>query len=149
LCVPAMSASLRHRLRPQSGPTDHRSASVLLSCIRAFLKGCGHRPRIVGGDRPEHEVLPHGEGRSIDGGIAESRRRKTPLVLPYEGERRKGSGFAQPPEPGPLPHRGPQVILWRETERIFPRRGPSVTLWVETEKVFRREEGVGARRGCL
>jgi len=30
---------------------------------------------------------------------------KTPLVLPYEGERRKGRCFAQPPEPGPLPRR--------------------------------------------
>jgi len=38
-----------------------------------------------------------------------STRRKTPLVLPRKlsGERRKGSGFAQPPEPGPLPRRGP------------------------------------------
>jgi len=95
---------------------DHRSASVL-----AFLKDGGGRPRIVGGDRPEHDVLLRTQGRSTDGGLAVSRRRKPPLVLPrtLSGERRKGRCFAQPPEPGPLPHRGPQVILWGETEKAL------------------------------
>jgi len=81
---------------------DHRSASVL-----AFLKDGGGRPRIVGGDRPEHDVLLRTQGRSTDGGLAVSRRRKPPLVLPrtLSGERRKGWCFAQPPEPGPLPHK--------------------------------------------
>jgi len=27
-----------------------------------------------------------------------------------------------------------------ETERVFPRRGPQVILWRETEKVFRRRD---------
>jgi len=49
----------------------------------------------VGKDRPEHDVLTRTQGRSTDGGIAESRRRKTPLVLPRKlsGERRKGPVF--------------------------------------------------------
>jgi len=40
---------------------------------------------------------------------------KTPLVLPYEGERRKGSGFAQPPGLGPPP--------LRERQRGSPSQG--------------------------
>jgi len=60
--------------------------------------------------------------------IVVSRRRKTPLVLPYEGERRKDPCFALPPGTGPLPRRerqrgspsqGSQVILWRDTERVL------------------------------
>jgi len=39
------------------------------------------------------------------GGVAASRRRKTPIVLSYEAERRKGRCFPQPPETGPLPRR--------------------------------------------
>jgi len=69
----------------------------LLSRVRVFLKGFRLRPKIVGEDRPEHDVLPHSEdrseGRSTDGGIAESRRRKTPLVLPCEGRDAQARGF--------------------------------------------------------
>jgi len=50
-------------------------------------------------------------------GGANSRRRKTPLGLPRKlsGERRKGPGFAQPPERGPLPR--------RERQRGSPSQG--------------------------
>jgi len=34
------------------------------------------------------------------------------------GGETQGPVFRQPPEPGPLPRRGPSVILWRETERV-------------------------------
>jgi len=91
---------------------------------------------MVGGDRPENDVLPHSKGRLTDGGIADSRRRKTPLVLPRKlsGERRRGPSFANLREKvlslagrdrEGLVCRGPEVILWRETERVF-RRGECV-----------------------
>jgi len=84
------SFRLRHRLRPRRGPRIIGPRRFWLPCVRAFLKDCG-------GDGPEHDVLPRTEGWSTDVGIAESRRRKTHLVLPDEGERRKGRCFAAVP----------------------------------------------------
>jgi len=127
-----------HALRPRFAPgeaADHRSASVLAFLCSCFPEGLWTKAKDCGEDRPEHDVRPQTEDRSPDGAIAESRRRKTPLVLlPYEGERRggrvspnlwnqvlslegrdreglprrerrKGLGFAKPLEPGPLPRR--------------------------------------------
>jgi len=166
-------------------------------------------------DRPEHDVLPQPEGRFTDGGIAASRRRKTPLVLPYGGERRSGPGiaqppgkrslprrerqigsfftrghksssglreglackerrkgpgfaavprnrdnwwtrrkdakgrcFAQPPEPGPLPRRRPQVILWRETKKISLAGGCSSSSGERPRASCDAKRGLCAKRGA-
>ena len=77
--------SLRHSLRHRRRQRIIGPRQFWRSCVLAFLRDCGLRSRIVGGDRPGNGVLPHREDRSTDGGIADSSRRKTPLVLPCEG----------------------------------------------------------------
>jgi len=110
---PAMSASLRPQLRPPGpgfapgGAADLRASPALVFLCSCLPEGLWERPRMVGCEWPEHDVRPQTEDRSTGGALAEPRRRKTPLVLPRKlsGERLKGRGFAQPPEPGPLPQR--------------------------------------------
>jgi len=52
---------------PSAWPADHRSASGLTFLCSCFPEGLWWRPRIVGGDRPGKDVLPHTEDRSTDG----------------------------------------------------------------------------------
>jgi len=92
------SARAQAPASPSAGPRVIGPRRFWLPCVRAFLKDWGR-------DQAETDVLPQSKDRSTDGRIEASRRRKTPLVLPYEGERRKGSGFAEPPKTGPLPRR--------------------------------------------
>jgi len=89
----------------------------------------------MGGDRPEPDALPQPEDQSTDREIAESRRRKTPLVLPYEGERRKGRCFAQLPELSSLPRR--------------ERQKGSSSQGVVGHPVERDRESPATRRMCL
>ncbi len=77
----AMSASLSHQLRPAAWPRIVGPRLFWRSCVLAFLKDCLKDWE----GRPGNDVLPHREGRSTDGGIADAPRRKTPLVLPCEG----------------------------------------------------------------
>jgi len=111
---------------PPAGPPDHRSASVLAflcSCVTEGWWGQTGRctmfcrkPRV--GRPMENRSIP----ASQDPLLCSPMKGKTPLVLPYEGERRKGLGFAQSPEPGSLPRRGLRVIPWRDRESLPPRR---------------------------
>ena len=129
------SAPTGHRSSTCSGTgfapsvaADHRPSSVLTFLGSCFPEGL---PEGLGG-RPGNGVLPPREDRSTDRGIADSSRRKTPLGLPCEGERRKGPCGSQPPEAGSLPH--------RERQRGSCLQG-------ETEEVLRGDEGVAVAMG--
>ena len=111
---------------PPVWPADHRSSSVLAFLCSCFPEGLPEGLRGTGwylkdwGYRRD-DVLPPREDRSTDGGIADSSRRKTPLVLPCEGERRRGPGF---------------VNLWEQGLSLAGGRRSSSG---ETEKVLRAE----------
>jgi len=80
-----------------------------------------------------------------------SSRQKTPLVLPrtLSGERRKGLGFAQPPEPGPLPRRG-QGLAHHPGTGPLPRRArvsPNIRIQVLSLAGGRRSSSGERQRG--
>jgi len=97
-----------------STPRGHGSSACVWFGFPVF-----ERSGRMGGDRPEHDVLPQTKGgvqpmgKSQHPGVARPlslfspMKGKTPLGLPYGGERRKGRCFAQPPGKSSLPRRGP------------------------------------------
>jgi len=135
------SARAQAPASPSAGPRVIGPRRFWLPCVRAFLKDWGR-------DQAETDVLPQSKDRSTDGRIEASRRRKTPLVLPYEGERRKGSGFAEPPKTGPLPRRerrkGSGFANLRK--QVLSPAGGRRSSTGERQKVLQREEGGCARR---
>ena len=76
-CAQSPGPSSLPRRERQRGSCEATKGGAVL----AFLCSCF--PKGLGG--PGDDVLPHREDRSTDGGIADSSRRKTPLVLPCEG----------------------------------------------------------------
>ena len=119
---------------------NHRPSSVLAFLCSCFPEGL---PEGLGG-RPGNGVLPHRECRSTDGEIADSPRRKTPLVLPCEG---RDAGTRGPPN---LRVQVLSLVGGRRSSSGERQRGSCVQ--GEAEGVSRRDEGVCegvAARGSL
>ena len=127
---------LRHRLRSQRRPRIMGLRLFWCSCVLAFLKDWG--------GWPENGVLPHREDRSTDGGIADSWRRKTPLVLPYEGRDAKARVVRNLREQG-LSLVGGRRSSYGKTERVLRAGGRRSSSGERPRRILRRDEGICER----